>query len=195
MNSEEHSPEKMQRLFVALELPDDVRESLTALQQGLSGMRWTAPNNLHLTLRFIGEVPLTQVEKIRRALEDIQEKSFSLRLCELGFFDRKPQAVLWAGLDASQSLLMLKNRVDAALAKHAELPLPQERFSPHITLGRMKNADREILKEFTAQHIAASKTPFLVTGFTLFSSILDSSGAEYTVEARYTLTCEQPDGQ
>jgi len=195
MSSEEHTPEKMQRLFVAVELPDAVREALTALQKGLSGMRWTAPKNIHLTLRFIGEVPLTQVEKIRMALEDIHEKSFSLRLRELGFFDRRPQAILWAGLDESQELLALKAQIDAALATHAGLRAPQGRFSPHITLGRMKNADRKILKEFTAQHISTSKTPFLVTSFTLFSSILDSSGAEHTAEARYNLTCEQPDGQ
>lgn len=190
MNSEEHTPEKMQRLFVAVELPDDVRQTLTALQKGLSGIRWTAPGNLHLTVRFIGEVPMAQVEKIRVALEDAQAKSFSLRLRELGFFDRRPQAVLWAGIDESQELLALKEQIDATLAARADLRLPQGRFSPHITLGRMKNADRKALREFAVQPSIAAQTPFSVNAFTLFSSVLAPEGAKHTVEARYRLTAE-----
>ncbi|CAK7044066.1 MAG: RNA 2',3'-cyclic phosphodiesterase [Desulfovibrio sp.] len=150
-------------------------------------MRWTAPENLHLTLRFIGEVSLIQAEKIRVALEDVQAKSFSLHLWELGFFDRRAQAILWAGLDESQDLLLLKSRVDTALAAHANLQIPQGRFSPHITLGRMKNADRKALREFTAQHSNALKSEFPVTGFTLFSSVLAPDGAKHTIEARYSL--------
>lgn len=187
MSPEERTPEEMQRLFVAVELPDTIRDALTTLQKGLSGMRWAAPENLHLTLRFIGEVSLAQAEEIRVALEDVQAKSFSLRLREFGFFDRRPQAILWAGLDESQDLLLLKSRVDAALAAHAGLQIPQGRFSPHITLGRMKNADRKALREFTAQHSNAVKTAFPVTAFTLFSSVLAPDGAKHSVEARHKL--------
>lgn len=190
MNSEDHTPEKMQRLFVAVELPDAVREALTALQNGLSGIRWTAPENLHLTLRFIGEVPMAQVEKIQAALEDVQAKSFSLRLSKLGFFDRRPQAILWAGIEASQELLALKEQVDATLEARADLRLPQGRFSPHITLGRMKNADRKALREFTARQSLAAQVPFPINAFTLFSSVLAPEGAKHTVEARYRLTAE-----
>ena len=190
MSSEEHTPEKMQRLFVAVELPDAVREALTELQKGLSGMRWTAPNNLHLTLRFIGEVPLTQVGIIKTVLETVQVEEFSLDIHGLGFFDKRPQAVLWGGVAASEELALLKRQVDTALEKHAGLKADNNHFSPHITLGRAKQADRKILRDFVAQNGESVSATFPVRSFTLFSSVLAPGGAEHTIEARYNLTCE-----
>ena len=180
-------PEKTQRLVVAVELPDSVRQLLAQRQKGLPGMRWASQNNLHLTLRFIGEVPLAQVAAIREALQDVRAEGFLLHINGLGFFDRRPQAVLWAGVEPAPGLLELKREVDDALEKHAGLNVSGGRFSPHITLGRMKQADRKALGAFTTGDGAILAAEFTVESFTLFSSVLNPNGAVHTAEERYSL--------
>lgn len=182
---------KKQRLFVAVDLPDVARRALTNLQKGLSGIRWTSPDSLHLTVRFIGETPLTHVPAIKAGLENVLEsgwvESFSLQVSGLGFFDKRPQAVLWAGVVTSAELSVMKNQIDAALERFAGLQVPAGRFSPHITLGKMKQTDRKALRTFVTGNEAAILTTFPVRSFTLFSSVLAPGGAVHTVEAQYNL--------
>lgn len=182
----ENTAEK-KRLFVAIALPDAVRDKLSDLQKGLPGIRWTKPDTIHLTLRFIGEVPLDHADRIREALEKIRADQFSLRVRGLGFFLRKSRGVLWAGLDASPALLALKQEVDKLLLLHAGLTPETGRFSPHLTLGRMKNADRKALSDFTSRYSEKLKADFPVHDFFLYSSLLMPSGAVHTAEAQYLL--------
>lgn len=179
--------EILQRLFVAITLPDTVRQFLIERQTELSDMRWTSPDNLHLTLRFIGEVPQAKVPAIKAGLRTVSGNVFALQVKGLGYFDRRPQAVVWAGVEESAPLLGLKKQVDDALALHAGLTVPDGRFSPHITLGRTKRADRSALKNFTAKYGDATTAAFKVESFTLFSSVLAPGGAVHTVEERYPL--------
>lgn len=177
----------MQRLFVAVTFPDTVRQLLIERQTGLSGMRWASPDNLHLTLRFIGEVPQAKVSAIRARLRTVSGNSFSLQVKGLGYFDKRPQAIVWTGVGESAPLLGLKKQVDDALALHAGLTLPDGRFSPHITLGRAKRVDRAALKNFTAKYGDATTAVFKVESFTLFSSVPTPGGAVHTAEERYPL--------
>lgn len=184
--------EIMQRLFVAITLPDTVRQLLFERQTELSGMRWASPDNLHLTLRFIGEVAQAKVSAIRAGLRTVPGNAFPLQIKGLGYFDKRPQAVVWAGVEESTPLLALKKQVDDALALHAGLNVPDGRFSPHITLGRAKRADRTALKNFTANYSDATTAAFKVESFTLFSSMLAPGGAVHTVEERYPLADGAP---
>jgi len=179
--------EIMQRLFVAVTLPDSIRQLLIERQTELSGMRWASPDNLHLTLRFIGEVPLAKVLAIKAGLRTVSGDAFSLQVKGLGYFDKRPQAVLWAGIEESAPLAALKKQVDDALALHAGLKVPDGHFSPHITLGRAKQADRVALKTFTAKYGDVTTATFRVESFTLFSSVLAPGGAVHTVEELYPL--------
>jgi 2'-5' RNA ligase len=179
--------EIMQRLFVAVTLPDSVRQLLIEQQTELSGMRWASPDNLHLTLRFIGEMPQAKVPVIKAGLRTVSGNAFSLQVKGLGYFDKRPQAVLWAGIEESAPLAALKKQVDYALALHAGLKVPDGRFSPHITLGRAKQADRAALKTFTAKYGDVATAAFRVESFTLFSSVLAPGGAVHTVEELYPL--------
>ncbi|MDL2316326.1 RNA 2',3'-cyclic phosphodiesterase [Desulfovibrio sp. OttesenSCG-928-A18] len=179
--------EIMQRLFVAITLPDTVRQLLLERQTELSDIRWTSPDNLHLTLRFIGEVPLAKVSVIKAGLRTVSENAFSLQVKGLGYFDKRPQAIVWAGVVESALLLALKKQVDDALALHAELKVPDGRFSPHITLGRAKRAGRSALKNFIAKYDDATTAAFTVKSFTLFNSVLAPGGAVHTAEERYPL--------
>ncbi len=184
--------EELQRLFVAVELPDAVRSALVEQQQGVPGMRWTPSGNMHLTLRFIGEVPLAQAEAIKAALRSVKTASFPLKVRGLGFFDRKPQAVLWAGVEPSAWLGELQKQVDRALECHAGLKVATGRFSPHITLGRMKQADKKALRAFTDGEKMTFSAEFPVQSFTLFSSVLAPGGAVHMVEERYPLLRIRP---
>lgn len=178
--------EKRQRLFVAVDLPFAVRLLLAERQRDLPGMRWASPDSLHLTVRFIGEVPQSRVAPIKAGLRDVRAEAFSLRIKGFGFFDKRPQAVLWAGVEASDSLTELKRQVDAALERHAGIKAV-EGFTPHITLGRARQADRGALRAFTAGEHAALAAVFAADSFTLFSSILAPGGAVHAVEERYPL--------
>ena len=179
--------EIMQRLFLAITLPDSVRQLLIERQTELSGMRWALPDNLHLTLRFIGEVPQAKVSAIKAGLRTVSGNTFSLQVKGLGYFDKRPQAVVWAGVRESAPLLALKKQVDDALALHAGIKTSDGRFSPHITLGRAKQADRAALKSFTAKYGDTTTAAFTVESFTLFNSVLAPGGAVHTVEELYPL--------
>ncbi len=179
--------EKTQRLFVAVELPESVRQLLSEWQTGLPGVRWTAPENLHLTVRFIGEVPQAKVPVIKAWLKTVSENAFSLQIKGLGYFDKHPQAVVWAGIVPSPELAALQQRVNDVLALHAGIKKDVGQFSPHITLGRVKQADRAALKAFTAKYGDVTTATFRVEFFTLFSSVLAPGGAVHSVEERYSL--------
>lgn len=179
--------EERQRLFVAVELPDAVRRTLADLQKGLPGMRWASPDSLHLTVRFIGEVALARIAAIKAGLKSVQAEDFPLQINGLGFFSKRPQAVVWAGVATSTELAALKGHIDAALKHYAGLQAPTCRFSPHITLGKMKQADRKALQNFTSGNEAAFSATFPVCSFTLFSSVTAPGGAVHTAEARYNL--------
>lgn len=150
-------------------------------------MRWASPDNLHLTLRFIGEMPQTKVSVIKAGLRTVSGNAFSLQVKDLGYFDKRPQAVLWAGVEESAPLAALKKQVDDTLTLHAGIKAPDGRFSPHITLGRAKRADKAALKIFTAKYSDATTATFKVETFTLFSSVLAPGGAVHTVEEQYPL--------
>ncbi|UZP66691.1 RNA 2',3'-cyclic phosphodiesterase [Desulfovibrio mangrovi] len=177
-------PRTTLRLFVAIELPEVVKTSLKTLQEEPPRARWATPDNLHLTLRFIGEVTLDQAEGIRRQLRSVRFKPFPLRMHKVGYFFRKPQAVLWAGMEASDPLQNLKNDIDDAL-RQAALTVTTEYFVPHITLGRMKHAEKAELKAFAARHATWTAPAFTVTGFILFSSVLNAKGATHNAVERY----------
>lgn len=120
-------------------------------------------------------------------MRTVPGNAFPLQIKGLGYFDKRPQAVVWAGIEESVSLLALKKQVDDALALHAGLKVPDGRFSPHITLGRAKRADRTALKNFTAKYGDAATAAFKVESFTLFSSVQAPGWAVHTVEEQYPL--------
>ncbi len=175
------------RLFTAVELPEAVRAELLSLQTGLMGLKWTTPENLHLTLRFIGETLAENVPAIKAALRTVQASQFSLRLSGLGLFERPGQTILWAGFEDCRALLALKQRIDAALAANAGTAPDRGRFSPHVTLGRSKKAAPDALRDFTGAHGRKIAEEFTVASFVLFRSMLAPGGAIHHAEESFTL--------
>ncbi len=175
------------RLFTAVELPAAVKNLLLSLKTNIPGLRWTSPENLHLTLRFIGEVPLQNLPTIKKSLRGAVVPEFSLRLNGLGLFERPYQTILWAGLANRPELISLKGGIDKSLAASAGLAPEKGRFSPHITLGRLKDSAPEMLYEFVHRNTAEVVGEFAVTSFVLFKSTLKSSGAVHRAEETYAL--------
>ena len=177
----------MIRLFVALDLPEAVRERLAALQGGVPGARWSGAEQMHLTLRFIGEVPENVARDIDDALATIRAASFSLELSGVGEFGGKKPRALWAGVKSSEALLHLQRKVETALQRIGLDPEPRK-YSPHITLARLKAAPRDKVLQFLTHGSLFVAGPFPVNQFVLFSSHLSQSGSIYNVERIYRLT-------
>lgn len=177
----------MIRLFVAIDLPEPVRERLGALCAGVPGARWIDPVNLHLTLRFIGDVENPVADEIDAALSGIHAPRFDLWLRDVGVFGRGRAArALWVGVDANDTLLRLQGKVENAVCA-AGLAPEMRKFTPHVTLARLRNASAARLRRFVAEHTGFTAGPVPVEQFTLYSSFLSSSGAIHTPEATYPL--------
>ena len=185
--TEKHERPQGDRLFVALEIQEDVKSTLIGLQSRFPCLKWTPASNLHLTLRFIGLTPQARVERIQQALRCVQSGSFRLAVAGLGLFQRQTGGVLWAGVSKEPALPQLKRQVDEALRTWAGLSLRDEPFSPHLTLSRLKKPDLPA-RQAQLQAIAAERFgEFPVTGFTLFRSFLRPSGAIHEPVERYPL--------
>jgi len=174
------------RLFVALELPAAVRENLGALLKALRAVspqtRWVRPENLHLTLKFIGEVPETEFAVIREALAAARsDQPVTLEFRGLGFFpNEKRPRVFWAGIEASPNLKTLAAEIDRAMEKLG-IPCEQRPFSPHLTLARFEPPELpEKLRSAIEENAAREFGSFRTNQYQLIESKLKPSGAEYT---------------
>ncbi len=178
----------MPRLFVAIDLPAPVQEDLAAMFCGLPGARWTAPEQLHLTVRFIGEVDSSRFRDIREALGAVQSHHFSLHLEGLGFFPpRGRPRGLWVGGGKNEQLLQLYRRLEATLVR-AGLEPERRKFAPHITLARLRNTPASRVGGFIASHSLFLTADFPVNQFVLYSSVLNGRGAKHYVEEVYPLS-------
>lgn len=177
------------RLFVALALPEVVRGELAAIMKPLGEMRWSAPANLHLTLRFIGDCDRERQAAMAEALARVRVEPFVLPVEGLGVFPtRGPAKVLWAGLGRAHTrLFQLRKQVDEALLS-VDLTLDVHNFQPHITLGRLSDAHepKELLR-FLERHAKFEAPPFRVSEFELRSSDLRGAAPVYTIEQRFAL--------
>src|SRR6267378_5061188 len=174
------------RLFVALEIPATVRENLAALLKALRAVspqtRWVRLKNLHVTLKFIGEVPETELAVIRNALAAARsDQPVTLEFRGLGFFpNEKSSRVFWAGIEASPNLKTLAADIERAMEKLG-IPREQRPFSPHLTLARfgppwLPENLRASIQERAARDFGSLRT----NQFHLIESKLKPSGAEYT---------------
>ncbi len=176
----------MIRLFVALQLPEAVRERLVALQGGVPGARWASDEQMHLTLRFVGEVDGNVAHDIDDALAGIRAPAFTLELAGVGEFGGKNPRALWAGVRSNDALLHLQKKIETALQRIG-LPAETRKFSAHVTLARMKGAPHEKIVQFLTHHALFASGPFPVADFVLFSSQLSHNGSIYHPERVYSL--------
>ena len=178
----------MPRLFVALDLPEDVVAALDRLCEGLPGVRWSEPERFHLTLRFIGEVEQGTFYEIGEALAGVSHAPFELALKGLGQFPpRGAPHTLWAGVeDASGALPSLRRRIERELEEVGLEPERRRRFKPHVTLGRFRSPPpEERLGSYLFRRNLFRTERFPVSSFALYSSQLRPEGSLYSMEASY----------
>jgi 2'-5' RNA ligase len=178
--------EPVMRLFVALTLPDEIAAPLTLLQGGVPGARWQSRDQLHLTLRFIGETDGRDASAIDDALSTIAASTFSLQLKGVGEFGGKRPHSLWAGVAASEPLLHLQRKIEAALQRVGQPPDPRK-FTPHVTLARLTAASRGRVMDYLVDHALYASAAFEVGVFILYSSHLTPNGSLYRAERAYRL--------
>ena len=174
------------RLFVALSLPDEVAAPIALIQCGVPGARWCSRDQLHLTLRFIGESDGRDATAIDDALSLIRAPSFELALKDVGQFGGRNPGALWAGVRASDALLHLQRKIETALQRVGLEP-EGRKFTPHVTLARLKATPRGRVIDYLANHALYSSVPFEVRAFILYSSQLTPNGSIYRAEKAYQL--------
>jgi 2'-5' RNA ligase len=176
----------MMRLFVALALPDAVAEGLRALTGGIPGARWSTREQLHLTLRFTGAVDGRDGAAIDDALASIRAPRFTLELKGVGEFGGKNPRALWAGVRDQTVVAHLQRKVESAIQR-VGLPPEERKFSPHVTLARLRGSPRERIITFLSSHALYASGPFEVNAFILYSSKLTPKGSLYRPERAYRL--------
>ncbi len=177
----------MIRLFVGIEVPGELRRRMALIQTGVERARWVAEENIHLTLRFIGEVAEDVAGDAADALATVHAKPFALRVDGAGHFEsRKRVRALWLGVERSDALLGLRERIESALVR-AGLEPERRKYMPHITIARLNNASPGLARDWLSANAMFRAVPFTVDSLTLFSSHLSREKAIHTAEAEFPL--------
>lgn len=177
------------RLFAAVALPDDIAERLLALQKGVPGASWRPRENLHLTLRFFGDVTEPVADDIDAALDEAAHASapFELRLKGAGAFGGADPHALWIGVREELALAKLAAACERA-ARRAGLKAEPRKFMPHVTLAYLSNAELARVHAFEARLGLFETEAFRVASFGLYSSwTRKSAPSHYRLEADYPL--------
>lgn len=176
----------MHRLFVAARPPGPIRHQLLGLMHGVAEARWQDDDQLHITLRFIGEVDARAAEDIALALGQVHHAPIDTAIRGIGTFDRKGRIdTLWAGLSPADALAGLHRKIDHALVRIG-LPPEGRAFHPHVTLARFSRTGGHV-SAFAALHAGLASPHFRLDSFGLYESRLVSAGARYEQVARYDL--------
>lgn len=172
----------MHRLFIAIRPPAEIRATLLSFMGGIAGARWQDEDQLHLTLRFVGNADSHQADDLAAMLGTVRFDPFAISLSGLGQFERKGRVdTLWAGIEPREALTQLHRKIDRACIR-AGFPADDRAYLPHITLARFSRAGGAT-ETFLANHAGLASQPFLIDQFMLFESYLTQSGARYDIAA------------
>lgn len=191
------------RLFIALDIDDAIRERIARFLEGVKGFapdaRWVTPESIHITLKFIGERPDPEVERIRSALRTIQARGTEIKISGYGFFPTaKSPRVFWIGIEAGPDLASLAAQIDDTIASLG-IPREDRAFSPHLSLARAggsrsnrgRKTDSHHLFQRLQEKLASLPPPDFGTmaprEFFLYQSQLSPKGSKYTKLERFAL--------
>lgn len=175
------------RLFVGIRPPASARDALIDLMEGVTAARWQDEDQLHLTLRYIGEVESHAANELAERLRIADVAPFTLAITGTGVFERKGRAhTLWAGIAPSPELIALQKRIERACIAFGLEP-EHRKFHPHITIARL-NRSAGPLEGFLARTASLEIGPFPVEAYLLYESTLHPGGSHYEPVVRYALS-------
>jgi 2'-5' RNA ligase len=176
----------MHRLFVAIRPPQAIRDLLLDAMDDSADFRWQADGQLHLTLRFVGEVERPVANDLADALSRIRAPRLELRIAGAGRFEQRSSGALWAGVEPKAPLAALAAKVER-VCQSVGLEPERRAFHPHITLARWKGRRTREVQQFLERSARLSSEPFEVPEFILFESQLSKHGAHYEEMATFDL--------
>ena len=176
----------MHRLFVAIRPPEPIRDLLIDAMDDSADFRWQDEEQLHLTLRFIGEVDRPVADDIADALDRIRGQPFQVRINGVGRFEQRSAGALWAGVEPKEPLAALAAKVER-VCQQVGLQPERRAYHPHITLARWKGRRTREVHDYLERTRGLASSPFDVTEFVLFESRLSRHGAHYEKIAAYPL--------
>ena len=177
----------MIRLFAALAVPPDVAETLGRRQQGLPGARWTAADDLHITLRFFGEVEGDVAADLDAALAAVSAAAFDVALEGVGAFGGPERMrAVWAGVAESEALRRLATGCETA-AKRCGLKAEARAYRPHVTLAYLRRTPEPRAAAWVQGHNLLRSPLWRVRAFGLYSSWRSAEGSRYELERTYPL--------
>ena len=179
----------MPRLFAALEIPHHAATHLSMLRGGLPGARWIDMENYHLTLRFIGDIEHHMADEVAHALERVHRRPFTMGFSGLGAFGGKKPHSLYAVPAACPDLHDLQAEI-AGICRRLGLPADPRKFTPHVTLARLRNGSARAVANYLTVRGGFHVTPFKVDRFVLMSARNSVGGGPYIAEQAYPLSLD-----
>ena len=176
----------MHRLFVAIRPPEPIRDLLIDAMDDTPDFRWQDDGQLHLTLRFVGEVDRPLAEDLAAALGQIRAPAFDLRIAGTGRFEQRNSGALWAAVEPRPPVAALAAKIERTCVAVGLEP-ERRAFRPHITLARWKGRRTREVERFLTRRAGLASEPWTVAEFTLFESHLSRHGAHYEEVASYPL--------
>ena len=183
LSDETKAPGPAQRLFIALRIPESVRSQLGRVKYPIAGFSWIPLENLHLTMRFLGDISLDRREKLEARLATVRVEPFVLPVEGTGAFPpRRPPKVVWVGTGRSHPrLFQLRQRIDDSLLMGG-FDVDMRSFHAHITVARLGPDTMGLANQWVVENEEFIAAPFLVDGFGLYSSLPGPEGSQYTLE-------------
>lgn len=176
----------MHRLFVAIRPPQPIRDLLIDAMDDSADFRWQDDEQLHLTLRFVGEVERPAANDLADALGRVAAPPFELRIAGVGRFEQRSSGALWAGVEPKVPVAALAAKLERVCQSCGFEP-ERRAFHPHITLARWKGRRTREVRDYLERVAGLCSDPFSVEQFALFESRLSRHGAHYEEVAAFTL--------
>lgn len=174
----------MPRLFTAIEIPEAIRLRLSLIRAPLGGAKWIEPDNMHITLRFAGDIDGRTADEFVSFLTGVRARPFSVEIRGVGAFGGREPKVLWAGVEAGAELEAL-SRAHERAARGAGLEPEGRAFRPHVTLARIRGGRPQAVARFLEENGTLRTEPFTATRFVLLSARPGTGGGPYAVEAAF----------
>ena len=182
----------MPRLFTGLAIPDHIADTLSTLRGGLSGARWITADNYHITLRFIGDIDESMARDVFMLLGRVSRTAFPVTIEGISVFGGDRPRALVAKIVPTPALMELQAEHER-LIRRLGLPAETRKFTPHVTLARLRDTSPFELANFLGMISHIPRSTFEVDSFEVFSSRASVGGGPYVIEASYPFRDMQTD--